>query len=163
MTTILTIQAIAFAILTIEKTILETLTFETLTFEILITILTIENLNSWQSLLPGHWTLGSFRNSCDVFTKELPQNTAVIQSEHTEQYSKVSMTAPSRGSLCMISAVDNNIIMSRVCLGQHLGHIDNNGQQSVVLHQVAFMHLWCRFLLQDFKGKSRWAHLESRD
>ena len=36
----------------------------------------------------------------------------------------------------MISAVDNNIIwgMSGVCLGQHLGHIVKNGQQSAVLH-----------------------------
>ena len=36
----------------------------------------------------------------------------------------------------MISAVDNNIIwgMSGACLGQHLGHIVNNGQQSAVLH-----------------------------
>ena len=33
------------------------------------------------------------------FTKELPQNTSVVQSEYTEQYSKVPMTAPSRGSL----------------------------------------------------------------
>ena len=32
-------------------------------------------------------------------TKELPQNTIVDQSGHTEQYSKVPMTAPSRGSL----------------------------------------------------------------
>ena len=31
----------------------------------------------------------------------------------------------------MISAVDNN--MSGACLGQHLGHIVNNGQQSAVL------------------------------
>ena len=36
----------------------------------------------------------------------------------------------------MISAVDSNIIwgMSRACLGQHLGHIVNNRQQSMVLH-----------------------------
>ena len=36
----------------------------------------------------------------------------------------------------MISAVDNNIIwgMSGACLGQHLGHIVNNGQQSAVQH-----------------------------
>ena len=32
------------------------------------------------------------------FTKELPQNTTVIQQEHTEQYSKVSMTVPLGGS-----------------------------------------------------------------
>ena len=36
----------------------------------------------------------------------------------------------------MISQVDNNFIwgMSGVCLGQHLGHIVKNGQQSAVLH-----------------------------
>ena len=33
------------------------------------------------------------------FTKELPQNTRVVQSKYTEQYSKVPMTAPSGGSL----------------------------------------------------------------
>ena len=44
-------------------------------------------------------------------TKELPQNTSVVQSEYTEQYSKVPMTAPSRGSLCMITA------SSGACLG----------------------------------------------
>ena len=38
------------------------------------------------------------------FTKELPQKTSVVQSEHTKQYSKDPMTSPSRGSLCMISA-----------------------------------------------------------
>ena len=32
-------------------------------------------------------------------TKELPQNTTVVQSEHMEQYSKVPMTAPSSAVL----------------------------------------------------------------
>ena len=32
------------------------------------------------------------------FIKELPQNTTVVQTEHAGQYSKVPMTAPSRGS-----------------------------------------------------------------
>ena len=37
----------------------------------------------------------------------------------------------------MMSAVDNSIIwsMSWECLGQHLGPIVNNGQQSAVLHE----------------------------
>ena len=42
-----------------------------------------------------HWETSALIN----FTKELPQNTTVIQSEHTDQYQKVPMTAPSRGSL----------------------------------------------------------------
>ena len=51
-------------------------------------------------------------------------------------YVKVPITAPSRGTLCMISAMGINIIwgMCGVCLGQHLGHIINNGRQSAVLH-----------------------------
>ena len=57
------------------------------------------------------------------FTIELPQNTTVIQTERTGQYSKVPMTAPQWA-----------ITASEACLGQHLGHIVNNGQQSAVLH-----------------------------
>ena len=38
------------------------------------------------------------------FTKELPQNTTVIQSEHTEQYSK-STNDSAILRQCMISAV----------------------------------------------------------
>ena len=43
------------------------------TFEILITILTIENLNSGQSLFTWHLivTLASIRNSCDIFLNRL--------------------------------------------------------------------------------------------
>ena len=45
-----------------------------------------------------------------MYLQELPQNTTVIQSEHTEQYSKVPMTAYDIQGQSMISAVDNNII-----------------------------------------------------
>ena len=63
------------------------------------------------------------------FTKELPQNTTLIQSEHTEQYSKSSNdSAIWRQS--MISAVDNNN-------GQQWITVDNNGQQSAMLHCIS--------------------------
>ena len=64
------------------------------------------------------------------FTKELSQNTTVVQSEHMEQYSKSSNDrAIWRQS--MISAVDNNN-------GQQWTTMDNNDeQQSAVQH--AFM------------------------
>ena len=62
-----------------------------------------------------------------------PQNTTVVQSEHTEHYSKVPSTAPSIGSLWQWI-----ITSSGACLGQHLGHIVNNGQQSAVLHASVF-------------------------
>ena len=41
------------------------------------------------------------------FTKELPQNTTVFQSKHTEQYKKVPMTAPFRYPQ-WITTMDNN-------------------------------------------------------
>ena len=40
------------------------------TFETLLTILTIENLDSWQSLWQSIVTLDSIHNSCDVFPFE---------------------------------------------------------------------------------------------
>ena len=49
------------------------------------------------------------------FTEELPQNTTVIQSEHTEQYSKSS---------------DDSTISRQSMIST----MDNNGQQSAVLH-----------------------------
>ena len=70
-----------------------------------------------ENAFAGHWetVLDCMENIEKMlaminFNKELPQNTTVVQTEHTGQYSKVPMTAPSRGSLCMISAVGNNII-----------------------------------------------------
>ena len=51
------------------------------------------------------------------FTIELPQNTNVVQSEHTEQYSKVPMTAPSRGSLSYSQWI---MTSSGACLGYML-------------------------------------------
>ena len=58
-------------------------------------------------ILRSENTLGQWETVVDCmemsaminFTKELPQNTTVVQSEHTQLYSKVPMTAPSRGSL----------------------------------------------------------------
>ena len=52
------------------------------------------------------------------FTKELPQNTTVIQSEHTEQYSKSSNNSAIKRQ-SMISAVDKNN-------GQQWITMDNN-------------------------------------
>ena len=57
------------------------------------------------------------------FTKELPQNKTVIQSDDMEHNSKVPMTAPSRGSLypkwrTRDNNGDNN--------GQQWATIDNN-------------------------------------
>ena len=66
-------------------------------------------------------------------TKELPQNTIVVQSEHTEQHSKVPMTASSRGSLWY----------------PHLWHVWDNilGILSTMDSNLrCYMHLWCRFL-----------------
>ena len=51
------------------------------------------------------------------FKKELHQNTTVVQSEHTEQYSKGPMKAPSGGSPWCPQWI-----------------LDSNGQQSTVLH-----------------------------
>ena len=61
-------------------------------------------------------------------TKELPQNAT---ADHAEQNSKVSMIAPSSASLWYPQWI---ITSSEACLGQHLGHIVNNGQQFAVLH-----------------------------
>ena len=52
------------------------------------------------SILYGkEWTILAMIN----LTKELPQNRTVVQSEHTEQYSKVPMTASSSGSFWIAS------------------------------------------------------------
>ena len=87
-------------------------------------------------------------------TKDLPQNTPLVQSE---QCSKVPITAPSSGSFLIASehscgsirtygavsksSNDSAILMSEsgACLRQHLGHIVSNGQQSAVLHASAVM------------------------
>ena len=45
----------------------------------------------------------TLRNVRNDFPKELPQNTTVVQTEHTRQYTKVPITAPSRGSLWSVS------------------------------------------------------------
>ena len=57
-------------------------------------------------------------------SKELPQNTTVIQSEYAEKYSKVPMTARSRGSQ-WITKMGNN--------GQQWITMDNNGQQWTIM------------------------------
>ena len=109
---------------------------------------------TWQLMV----TLESIRNSCNVFTKELPQNTTVVQSEHRKQYSKVPMTVPSRGIWGMSGA----------CLGQHLGHIANNGQQSAGLHASVmpflFWHLtwhdiWASIFLSFGDKDTLWTEL----
>ena len=74
------------------------------------------------------------------FIKELPQNTTVAKSDHTEQYSKIPMTAPSRDSLWYPQWIKTS---SGACLGQHLGHIVNNGHQSAVLHLLCVPHTVC--------------------
>ena len=52
------------------ETILKRQSWRLVTFEILITVLTIENLNSWQSLIPDnllwHWTVGRVEKSKNV-------------------------------------------------------------------------------------------------
>ena len=75
------------------------------------------------------------------FTKELSQNTTVVQSEHTKQYSKVPMTAPSRGSLLCPQWI---ITSSGACLG----HVWDNiwGILSTMDNNLRYyMHLWRRF------------------
>ena len=70
-----------------------------------------------------------------IITKELPPNTIVIQSEHTEQYSKSSSdSAIQRQS--MISALDNNNMQRWIAM-------DNNGQQSAVLHASLMQFCHC--------------------
>ena len=80
------------------------------------------------------------------FTKELPQNTTLVQSEHVERYSKVPMTAPSRGNPCYPQWI---ITSSGACLGQHLGHSVYNGQQAAVLHASVRPFYIMRSLKQD--------------
>ena len=49
-------------------------------------------------------------DQCQQFYQKLPQNTTVIQSEHTEQYSKDPMRAPSSGSFLIASEHDCGLI-----------------------------------------------------
>lgn len=55
----------------------------------------------------------------------------MVQTEHRRQYSKFPMTAPSEAVFVWYPQW---AITSGASLGKHLGHIVNNGQQSVVLH-----------------------------
>ena len=67
------------------------------------------------------------------FTKELPPNTIVIQSEHTEQYSN---------NWHQWKTIDNN--------GKQWTIMDNNVQQSVVLH-VSLMLFFLKIKLKSRK------------
>ena len=68
------------------------------------------------------------------FTKELPQNTTVVQTEHTGQYSKIPLTVPSVGSLVWYPLLAITLRHVWGMSGTTSGAMDSNLR--------CYMHLW---------------------
>ena len=93
-----------------------------------------------------HWETSAMIN----FTKELPQNTTVIRSATTEQYTKGSNdSAIYVGSLSIDTngqqfiTMNNNALLFIVinCNGQQWTIMDNNRQQWSKIRNAMYMHL----------------------